>query len=251
MESIISLLTVDPPVPLAGSLIGAACGVPHMDSMRDIDLDAYLAWLCDAKETTVRPGSAWRRRVGSPEVAYGFGLSFERICCSLVRASDLLSHSKAEAALEASNILVSAASVSALWRSDLREAWPELGEASLRRDARLARCAAHAHGISTLPDGALKAGLTRSLAAECAEVCRSAAVLAEAEALRCSALVHSSAGELEAAVACASRASGLVKRPEYLQFEDALRAAASRLPDGLRGPRVPPQMCPAVPLPVI
>lgn len=256
------LLAFSPPVPVGTGFIGAACGAEHMDDARAWNIDSYCEWLTTARERGALAGSAWRRAAESPEVAHSFGLHFERICCALLRASRLLGFDTGcaprdgDEALQASCILKEASTVAALWNSELQLAWPELSMTNLEVAARRALCIAHIHHIFTLPESALRAGLMRSVAAECGQLgCRAAAHIAEAEAMRCSAVAHSDVDQPEAALACAAKAEALAAlapphiKAVYSSQHAALRATVDRMPDSLRGPRVPAQAFPAVALP--
>jgi hypothetical protein len=240
MEEARLLLPVPEPVP--HGCVGACLNESDADEWRGADPARYCDWVAAATVDPTAPvAGAWKVW---PGVVWSTGLPFEHIMARLRRAALVLRSDDvtADEASAAHADLLAAETISSAWRTDgeLFEHLPELSPPGLAALARVAWAVAHALAIAGVADHAARAGLWRSLARALATditiatetrsrgavALRAAALYAECETLRQSAIAHFEACRAGAARACAARA---VERARAAHQDDAVLVNARRV----------------------
>lgn len=280
-------LLVPVPDPVPHGVTGACLSCSEADEWRAHDPARFCDWVIEADPADVRAtvSGAWHVWAGGIDVLWSTGLEYEQVMARLRRAGCALRSEglTADEALAARSDLAEAARAATLWHTDpaVFRRVPDVSPEGLARLATVAWAVAHALAIRSLSEPVARAGLWRTLARtlqqaeEAAETgapaadaaLHAAAVYAETEALRQSALSHFDSCRAGAARACAARALERAravhqdapevvssKRVEELQREfDRLHSVAQKVEGGLAAGRVfdATLLCEPVDLPVV
>lgn len=228
MEFIVRAL--EAPQPTGDCIVGTCLNQPEADAWRESDPERYADWVLKLKPSAPKRAvvsSAWRRGGDRTTILFATGVVFERVSVLMRRGITALTlFEDADHALQAWRSLNAAAEESDKWRVgiDIYQAAPEYKPEELRKLATAALCVVHARALAGLHSAEVRAGLWRSVQDLASTVldpapprehtptsadlcCCRVRLLAEVEALLCSAQVHFKNGRIEGACACASHAT--------------------------------------------